>query len=404
MELVEFSALPLYTCKLHPSRRPIMISSRSSIYASFTAAVAVVVAVAATATLHAFEVTSKKQVQGAWSGFGSDFNPQWYGVTKRVDWQPPSGGSHGIITTLVWDGVTLGPPVPPKPIRLVSSARQQSYSAQASVFSAFAETGNTSNSKEPGVYGSKVAQYAQILNLQNLELAKARTVSEQYSTLTDNSISASGRVSTSATLHSQLTGQGESRAFSRSFLSASYYVTERMPFTLSGSIAGAGALEIEFSIVNQTSGASVFQVKPTITNVGQSWSFDLSGSLVPGSYQIKVDAHTPASSATALQSTGGSGEYKLAFSAIVPPMQGDLNGDSEVNGADLSLWRSNFGKNALGDLNGDSKTDGADFLVWQRNRRSSPPAAVVNATAVPEPAALSVLACGLAAVALTRKR
>ncbi|BBO35007.1 hypothetical protein [Lacipirellula parvula] len=378
--------------------------SRSSIFsASCAAALAILAAVSTNSQLQAFEVTSQTQTQAAWSGFGSSFNPQWYGVTKRVDWQPPSSSS-GVILWAGGGGITFGPPASPKPIRLVSSTRQQSYTAQSSVFSVIAETGNTSTSKEAGVYGSNVAQYAQILNLQNLELVKARTVSEQNSTLTDNSISASGRVSTSATLHAQLAGQGESIAYSQSLLSANYYVTERMPFTLSGSLAGAGALDIEFSIVDQTSGKSIFQVKPTIANVGRSWNFDLSGSLIPGSYQIKVDAHTSASSKTSLQSAGGSGEYKLAFSAIVPPVRGDLNGDAEVDAADLGFWRSNFGKNASGDLNADGRTDGADFLVWQRSRGASPAAAAVSATSIPEPASLSLLVCGLATFALTRRR
>ena len=40
---------------------------------------------------------------------------------------------------------------------------------------------------------------------------------------------------------------------------------------------------------------------------------------------------------------------------------GDLNGDSRVDGADLGLLLSGWGKSGVTDLNGDGTTDGADL-------------------------------------------
>jgi hypothetical protein len=45
---------------------------------------------------------------------------------------------------------------------------------------------------------------------------------------------------------------------------------------------------------------------------------------------------------------------------------GDFNFDSNVDGADLNDWRSNFGVNSESDADNDGDSDGADFLAWQR--------------------------------------
>lgn len=87
---------------------------------------------------------------------------------------------------------------------------------------------------------------------------------------------------------------------------------------------------------------------------------------------------------------GGGGSFLAA----------DFNQDGNVDGADLTAWKTNFGTGttkAQGDANGDSKVDGADFLTWQQQFGQTPTAAAA-AAAVPEPS--SILLVGAAALGL----
>ena len=103
-----------------------------------------------------------------------------------------------------------------------------------------------------------------------------------------------------------------------------------------------------------------------------------------------------------------SGEQTARTGAVVygaitaPSIPGDFNGDTIVNGADLTKWKGDFGVNANSDANGDGKSDGADFLVWQRNFGIG--AATVAAAAVPEPATAMLLIGGLGVAAARMRR
>ena len=341
---------------------------------------------------HGLEINARPLVQASWAGFSSDYDPQWSGDTKLVDWRPSSSGSN--VTMWYGGGWTWLPPAPSKPIELISSNRQISFTAQATVLGVTAESQRSDNMQKSGDYNWNAARFAQVLNLDGLFLAGARAVSDQQSTLSDNSIVAKGRVGTSASLHQELVEDANSLAFGHSLLSANYLVNQVMPFSLSGRIAGAGALDIEFSIVNLVSGQSLYQVKPTIAEAGRSWAFDLSGVLTPGSYRILISAASSAKSETPLAALGGIGEYELAFTAGAHE-HGDLNAGNFTNGADLALWKSAFGKKTTGDLDGSGTTDGADFLIWQRSIDS----AAASVALVPEPTGVW-LAC-LPALALS---
>lgn len=81
----------------------------------------------------------------------------------------------------------------------------------------------------------------------------------------------------------------------------------------------------------------------------------------------------------------------------------DFNDSGTVTGADLTVWRNNFGPaNANGDSDGDGDTDGRDFLDWQRQLGSG--LATAAAGAVPEPSSTALAMCGAAAAAALRRR
>jgi hypothetical protein len=87
------------------------------------------------------------------------------------------------------------------------------------------------------------------------------------------------------------------------------------------------------------------------------------------------------------------------------PTPGNFNGDSVVDGADLTIWRNNFGAGGTptvsqGNADADGDVDGRDFLVWQRN--AGPASAAAAAAAIPEPAGAAL--ASVAAIALTIRR
>jgi len=83
----------------------------------------------------------------------------------------------------------------------------------------------------------------------------------------------------------------------------------------------------------------------------------------------------------------------------------DFQSDGEVDAADLAIWESSFGSNALGDTDGDGDTDGVDFLSWQRafDGAASPISSL--AVTVPEPSSLVLfLACAVGGWMSSRRR
>jgi hypothetical protein len=110
--------------------------------------------------------------------------------------------------------------------------------------------------------------------------------------------------------------------------------------------------------------------------------------LGPGNYTLMV------------QDTGGSVAYQFRFNLTydLRPV-GDFNGDFLINRFDLAKWRDDFSLNAGSDANADGDSDGHDFIVWQRNLNR----VNFDAGAIPEPAALPLVAGAWCALARSRR-
>jgi hypothetical protein len=80
-----------------------------------------------------------------------------------------------------------------------------------------------------------------------------------------------------------------------------------------------------------------------------------------------------------------------------PIFSADFDDDGDVDPTDLAIWKGAFNLNQLGDANGDNISNGADFLLWQQQLGSKPTAVAASAN-VPEPAAMVLVLCGLAAI------
>ena len=104
---------------------------------------------------------------------------------------------------------------------------------------------------------------------------------------------------------------------------------------------------------------------------------------------------------------GGNGEILQAFSSGVTTENADFNDDGTVDGADFLAWQRGFGATSGGTLaNGDANADGAindaDLTIWKNQYGTS--SATPVAAAVPEPAAVGLLAMAGLGLAAVRRR
>ncbi|MCG8447998.1 MAG: hypothetical protein MI725_00265 [Pirellulales bacterium] len=101
---------------------------------------------------------------------------------------------------------------------------------------------------------------------------------------------------------------------------------------------------------------------------------------------------------------------ELLKEAVILPLDADFNRDWKVDEEDLSLWRAHYGLSqsaavVQGNADGDNDVDGADFLLWQRAHQGEfPQAGAVSA--LPEPASwlLCMVATGSLFLLRLRKR
>jgi autotransporter-associated beta strand protein len=140
-----------------------------------------------------------------------------------------------------------------------------------------------------------------------------------------------------------------------------------------------------FTIVNNTGGAAV---SGEFAGLAQGAQVDLAG--VP----FFIDY------------AGGDGNDVVLASTVPGDEDADFDGDGDVDGADFLTWQQNLGGTgglAQGDANNDSAINGDDLAIW-KNQFGPGGASVGAVAAVPEPAALMVLASAVAALAVSWRR
>jgi probable HAF family extracellular repeat protein len=101
-------------------------------------------------------------------------------------------------------------------------------------------------------------------------------------------------------------------------------------------------------------------------------------------------------------------EYHAFLLTPIPTFPGDFNGDSTVNAADLTHWKSGYGATGVathwqGNADDDHDVDGTDFLAWQRQLNVTSPANSAGSP-VPEPATLWPFIVAAASIRTTRRR
>lgn len=79
----------------------------------------------------------------------------------------------------------------------------------------------------------------------------------------------------------------------------------------------------------------------------------------------------------------------------------DFDGDGDTDGDDLTSWSNAYGSGSGGDADGDGDSDGSDYLAWQIGFTGP---AGVQAIAVPEPTAATILLSILTMGTLGRRR
>lgn len=114
---------------------------------------------------------------------------------------------------------------------------------------------------------------------------------------------------------------------------------------------------------------------------------------------LPIDATTmtenPEATITAMGSVVALGEVTVTLGT-----PGDYNDNGIIDTADYTVWRDTLGQTGASlaaDGNGNGQVDNGDYLIWRDNYGSSASASTASASAIPEPATMSLLLFALLA-------
>jgi autotransporter-associated beta strand protein len=171
-------------------------------------------------------------------------------------------------------------------------------------------------------------------------------------------------------------------------------------------------LEIESGLTNAIGDSAILSLAgggaPGVAdtgyvNLGSGINETIGGLMLAGIMQSAGTYGASGSGAMFVNDDFFAGSGIITVVPAATPIPGDFNHSGTVDGADLVIWKSNFGSGNGADADGDGDSDGADFLVWQQNVGQHNSVAAV--TGVPEPAAAFLLTvAGMAVVGRMRKR
>jgi probable HAF family extracellular repeat protein len=106
--------------------------------------------------------------------------------------------------------------------------------------------------------------------------------------------------------------------------------------------------------------------------------------------------------------TGGTEGWLVSFAPPPTSLPGDFNGDQQIDAADYTVWRDNFGTNfdlsGNGDEEGNSANtvDQGDYILWKSRFGSQVGAG--GATHIPEPATLLLFSIASLGILANRRR
>jgi autotransporter-associated beta strand protein len=167
-----------------------------------------------------------------------------------------------------------------------------------------------------------------------------------------------------------------------------------------------GTLKIDSGVANALANTATLSISGTgIVNLGAGINDLITSLILGGTTQANGTYGSSLSSATNKLDQYFSGTGIITVGAVTIP--GDFDHDGSVNGADLVVWKGQYGNTGAGlaaDADGNNTVDGADFLVWQKNVGAHASVAAVGA--VPEPASvvLVAMAFGAALMGSARRR
>lgn len=337
--------------------------------------------------------SSTQAITQGWDGFSADFDPFWSGVTDRVNWSRygDGGPTYGYVQ-IVPPPHPMFPASPVKAVELLSSSRSVKATSVSRIWvpgdTGIAENSDSESTEKSGIWNETLANYAQVIDLDDFVLGRAESLSSLDSHVNDSiySLTARQQATTSidpilATLFPKpfpksptnttyLTSDSEVSAVAETNFSAAYQVNHQASFRLYGLFGGEGELDVRFSLTDRETGEVYFeQALSSYGQQGEQIEFFFSGDFSPGIYDLSFSS-TSQNILTPMGTLnpGGLGEFAIDFAAQpIGPWEtspSDFDGNGSTNSHDLQAWKQSFGKIAKADLNDDGLLIYEEYDAW----------------------------------------